>query len=96
MISALYVNGTLQKSAEGKTQYTYTLSAISADCTIRAEFMPAAEYEKLQNASNPEANGDDDSGDGSSAGLIVAIIIIVVAIAGAAALFIVKWRQEKF
>ena len=96
VISALYINGALQKAAEGKEQYTYVLSAISADCDIRAEFMQASEYEKLQGNSGAEISTDGSDEGGSNVGLIVAIIIIVVAIGGATALFIVKWRQEKF
>jgi hypothetical protein len=58
--------------------------------------MQVSEYEKLQGNSGGENSADGSDEGGSNAGLIVAIIIIVVAIGGATALFIVKWRQEKF
>lgn len=41
------------------------------------------------------SEGNEDEGH-SYAGLIVALVIAFVAVGGAAALFIVKWRQEKF
>lgn len=53
-------------------------------------------------SSVPEQTGslsissEDEPSGKSYAGLIVALVIAFVAVGGAAALFIVKWRQEKF
>ncbi len=57
--------------------------------------------EDTSDVSGEDASGNvsdvSESGKGGGANTVIAIVIIVlVAVAGAAALFIVKWRQEKF
>ncbi len=101
IISAVYVDGVPVAGAAGKTAFLYTESNVSADHKIRVEYLSAdvnyqivgnvaVEVEESSVESIPEAP------QRSNTGLIVALVIIFVAIAGAAALFIVKWRQEKF
>ncbi len=96
VISALYVNGTLVKDAEGKLTYGYQLQGVTADCNIRVEFMTQSDYQELTGVNLNNSGDGEGAGSRSNADLIIAIVIIVVAIAGAATLFIVKWRQEKF
>jgi Fe-S cluster assembly scaffold protein SufB len=87
--------------AAGKTAFLYTESNVSADHKIRVEYLSAEEnYEIIDNVaviveeSSEETSVEAPTRDNT--GLIVALVIIFVAIVGAAALFIVKWRQERF
>lgn len=43
-----------------------------------------------------DTDPSEDSDEGGNGTLIVVLVIVLVAVLGAAALFIVKWRQEKF
>lgn len=81
VISAIYVDEQALVGVEDGTTYRYTIPSVTGNHTIRAEF-------KL-------FEGTDQPAGRSYAGLIVALIIAFVAVGGAAALFIVKWRQEK-
>lgn len=83
VIKQLLVDGLAVSDAAGKSEYTYTFNKVETDHTIAAEFVLAGDF------SNTESGGTNTT-------LIVTLIIIFVAVAGAAALFIVKWRQEKF
>lgn len=101
IISALYVDGKPVAGAAGKTAFLYTESNVSADHKIRVEYLSAEEnYEIIDNVaviveeSSEETSVEAPTRDNT--GLIVALVIIFVAIVGAAALFIVKWRQERF
>lgn len=49
-----------------------------------------------QQTSSFSISSEEEPAGKSYAGLIVALVIAFVAVGGAAALFIVKWRQEKF
>ena len=69
---------------EGFNKYVHIFEKVGANHTIKVEFV--ANGETSDNSTDSDGNGT----------LIVVIIVIVVAIAGAAALFIVKWRQERF
>lgn len=82
VIAGLYVDEQPVAGASGGVTYRYTFSSVTGNHTIRVEFEPIVIDPAPENRSH--------------AGLIVALIIAFVAIAGAAALFIVKWRQEKF
>jgi hypothetical protein len=43
-----------------------------------------------------DSDASEDSEEGGNGTLIVVLVIVLVAVLGAAALFVVKWRQEKF
>ena len=101
VISAVYVDGKPVAGAAGKAAFLYTESNVSADHKIRVEYLSAEEnYEIIDNVaviveeSSEETSVEAPARDNT--GLIVALVIIFVAIVGAAALFIVKWRQERF
>lgn len=83
VIKQLLVDGLPVAEAAGKTAYTHGFTKVEKDHTITVEFMAAG-------------GEQGDSSDGGNTTLIVTLIIIFVAVAGAAALFVVKWRQEKF
>lgn len=86
VISSLLVDGAEVTEALGQTKYVYDdFKNVSKDHTIAAKFMVKADYDA--SVSN--------NGGGSSA-LVVSLIIIFLAVAGAATLFIIKWRQEKY
>ena len=85
IIKQVLVDGIAIDSANGQRIFNHTFENVTADHTISVEFEPT------------EATGGDGEDDDSSfATVIVILIVALVAIAGAAALFIVKWRQEKF
>ena len=71
-------------NVEGLNTYIHIFESVGADHTIQAEF-----------AANTVVSdtAEESSGNGT---LVVVLIIVFVAVLGAAALFIVKWRQEKF
>ena len=83
VIKQLLVDGQSVEGVEGLTVYNYTIENVTGDCVIKVEFLATE-------------GADKDSGNGTLTTVLVILIIVVVAIAGAAALFVVKWRQEKF
>ncbi|MBO5870417.1 MAG: hypothetical protein J6Q89_06670, partial [Clostridia bacterium] len=82
-IKQLFIDDKSFAGIEGLGSYTYTFENVTENHTIKVEFMT-------------NKNVDEDSGNGTLTTVIVILIIVLVAIAGAAALFVVKWRQEKF
>ncbi len=82
-IKQILVDGEALESVEGLKSYNYTFENITESHTIKVEFIS-------------DGTADGDSGNGRLTTVIVIMVIAFVAIAGAAALFIVKWRQEKF
>ena len=85
VIKQVLVDGKSVEGVSGLKSYVHEFKNIGANHTISVEFRVDAN------------SGDDDSGDKSNGGTVVAVLVIVfVALAGAAALFLVKWRQEKF
>lgn len=84
VISSLLIDDEEEEDALGQTNYEKLFSAVSEDHTISVTFMMTEDYENSVDAS------------GSNSGLIVSLIIISLAAAGAAVLFIIKWRQEKY
>ncbi len=101
IISAVYVDGVAIEGPAGRTAYLYVASDVSADHVISVEYLSADNnYEIVDNVaviveeSSEPVSSEPPARDNT--GLIVALVIIFVAIVGAAALFIVKWRQEKF
>ena len=84
VIKQVLIDGILADVATDQRIFNYTFENVTADHTISVEF------EAIDKA------GDGEEDDGGFATIIVILIIALVAIAGAAALFIVKWRQEKF
>ena len=79
-ISSLRVDGVEIGEAAGKLTFQYSFKVTSQTHSVVASF--AAE------------KAEESGGGSSKVGPILAIIL--VALAGAAALFIVKWRQEKY
>lgn len=85
-IKQILVDGVAIESAAGQRIFNYTFENVNEDHTISAEFELIA----------TDPTGGDGEDDGTMTTVIVILIIVLVAVAGAAALFIVKWRQEKF
>ncbi len=73
------------QNVEGLTTYIYIVESVSENHVIKVEF--AANEASDQ----PVTTEPDNTGT-----VIVVLVIIFVAVLGASALFIVKWRQEKF
>ncbi len=91
VIKQILIDGVAVEAAVGQRIFNYTFENVTEDHMISAEFEP------VEGAIGDLSDGDDDSeDDGSYATIIVILIVALVAVAGAAALFIVKWRQEKF
>ncbi|MBO5914400.1 MAG: hypothetical protein J6Q72_03545 [Clostridia bacterium] len=84
VIKSVRVDGNEISDAIGQKIYSYTFEDIRENHTINVEFEADATV------------GGEDQSSGGLTTVIVILIIVLVAIAGAAALFIVKWRQEKF
>ena len=84
VIKQVLIDGVPADEAVGQRVYNYTFETITENHTISVEFVL-----------NGTASGGEDE-EGGFATVIVILIIALVAVAGAAALFIVKWRQEKF
>lgn len=72
------------EGVEGLSKYTHVFERVGVNHTIKVEFFENGE---------PSGTSADKGGSGT---VLVVIIVIIVAVAGAAALFIVKWRQERF
>lgn len=94
IIAAVYVDNTAIPQVAGTTSASYSFDNVTGNHTVSAMFIPADSEYVIQNnvaqivtTTEPEPH--------SNVGLIVALVIIFVAVAGAAALFIVKWRQEQ-
>ncbi|MBR5746498.1 MAG: hypothetical protein IKX92_04480 [Clostridia bacterium] len=79
-ISSLRVDGVEIGEAAGKKTFQYSFKVTAQNHRVNAQFASAKE--------------EETSSGSSKTGPILAIIL--VALAGAAALFIVKWRQEKY
>ena len=98
MISVVYVDGVAIAGAPTQSTFVYTFDNVTTNHTVTAEFIASnTEGRVVDNKFVPAEPTVSEEPDGTSyTGLIVALIIIFVAIAGAAVLFVVKWRQEKF
>ncbi len=97
IISAVYVDNIPVAGAAGKDSFRYEFTGVTGNHTIRAVFIPAdSNYQIISDVATVQGEDTSDEGGKTNAGLIIALVIVFVAIAGAAALFIVKWRQEKF
>lgn len=98
MITAVYVDGVAIEGAPMQGSFVYTFDNVTTNHTITAEFLPSGtDGRVIDNVFVPiETNTSEEPEPTSYTGLIVALIIIFVAIAGAAVLFVVKWRQDKF
>lgn len=83
VISRIFVDDVELDHVAGLSTYTHTFENVSNDHTIKAEFA----------LSGTISEDGDDTGNRS---VVVVLIIVLVALLGAAALFFVKWKQEKF
>ncbi len=83
-VKQILVDGKPMEGVEGLQKYEFTFEKVGANHDIKVEFMSTGAVSQTK---------EEESGNGT---LIVVIIVVFVAVAGAAALFIVKWRQEKF
>lgn len=86
VIKQVLVDGIAADAAAGQRIFNHTFENVTSNHTISVEFEPT----------ESTGNGEEEDDDGSFATVIVILIVALVAVAGAAALFIVKWRQEKF
>lgn len=84
VINTLLIDGNSVSDASGKATYEKEFETVVASHTIHATFVKEGDY-KPNNVLEE-----------NNSSLIVTLIIIFVAIAGAALLFIVKWRQERY
>ena len=97
IIAAVYVDNVPVAGAVGGYDFSYQIPSVTGDHEIRAEFIASGtNYTVINNVAVPQDGTSQDEKDGPNVGLIVALVIVFVAVAGAAVLFIVKWRQEKF
>ena len=85
VINSLIVDGVEVAGASGETSFTYPFDMVAMDHSISATFVLRENY-KPPVTDTPS----------NKSGLIVSLIIVFLAIAGAAVLFIIKWRQEKY
>ncbi len=95
VIKKVLVDGQIVPNAVDISTFTYSFDNVTADHTIKVEFGKVEVQEPVSSEAEsvPVENPNDGESDNTT---IVILIIAFVAIAGAAALFIVKWRQEKF
>ena len=84
-VKQILVDDVAIENVEGAKNYIHIFENVGANHTIKVEFVADA-----------VDSGDDSESDGGNGTLIVVLVIVVVAVLGAAALFIVKWRQEKY
>ena len=84
VIKQVLIDGISAEAAIGQRIFNHTFENVSSDHTISVEFEAT------------EAPTDGEEENSGFATVIVILIVALVAVAGAAALFIVKWRQEKF
>ena len=97
IISAVYVDHVPVAGAAGGLTFSHKLTAVTGNHEIRAEFIPSgSNYTVVNNVAVLQGETSTDDTNKPNVGLIVALVIVFVAVAGAAVLFIVKWRQEKF
>ncbi len=94
-IKSISVNGVLKEIDENEEKQIVALS-ITSDHAVDVKFAlkenaPADESSKADDSS--ASDGNEDEGGFNP---VPVLIIAFVAVAGAAALFIVKWKQEKF
>ena len=87
-IKQITVNGVAIVDAEGKQSFTKEIFDIKENYTIEVEFKSETVVSVPDDVITNEEKEDLT--------VLVILIIVFVAITGAAALFIVKWRQEKF
>ena len=97
IISAVYVDHIPVAGAAGGLTFSHKLTSVTGSHEIRAEFIPSgSNYTVVNNVAVLQGETSGDDTNKPNVGLIVALVIVFVAVAGAAVLFIVKWRQEKF
>lgn len=83
-IDRVVVDGIVVEGANGRERFEGKLENVSCDHTIEVEFALI------------EETNTDDSENGGNVGRVIAILVVVfVLLAGAAALFIVRWYQDK-
>ena len=94
VIESIKVNGQLREIEENLTEYTLPM-IVSESYAIDIKFTlkNSAAVDESDDAND---DGDDDDGDSDGFNPVPILIIAFVAVSGAAALFIVKWKQEKF
>lgn len=95
IIAAVYVDDVAVSGAAGTGSFRYAFENVTGNHAIRAEFIPADSNYRIENNIAKIQADTPAEPTRSYTGLIVALVIIVLAVAGAAALFIVKWRQEQ-
>jgi len=94
VIESIKINGQLREIDENLTEYTIPI-IVSESYAIDIKFAlkEGAVADESGDASD-DSKDEDDGSDGFNP--VPVLIIAFVAVSGAAALFIVKWKQEKF
>ncbi len=94
VIESIKINGQLREIDENLTEYTLPI-IVSESYAIDIKFAlkEGADVDESGDASD-DSKDDDGGSDGFNP--VPVLIIAFVAVSGAAALFIVKWKQEKF
>ena len=97
IISAVYVDGKAVPGAAGEASFLYSFDRVTTDHTLSATFIPAAsDYTVSDGVAVITSGEESDGGSPVNVGLVVSLIVIAIAVIGAAVLFIVKYRQERF
>ena len=97
IISAIYVDGIPVAGAPTQTQFSYTFANVTADHSISVTFIPAAsDYTVSGDVAVLNSETSEDGGSPVNVGLIVSLVVIAIAVIGAAILFIIKYREERF
>ena len=96
IISAVYVDGKAVPGAAGEASFLYSFDRVTTDHTLSATFIPAASDYTISDGVAVVTSEEGEDGSPVNVGLVVSLIVIAIAVIGAAVLFIVKYRQERF
>ncbi len=94
-IESITVNGELRHIEENILDHTIPI-IVGKDYFIDIKFAPEESATPEDNSTANSSSDKTDGGDSDGFNPVPILIIAFVAVAGAAALFIVKWKQEKF
>ncbi len=96
IISGILLNGAVYEIDEGISEYSLRM-VVEKDYAVDIKFELKAAGSTSQDPAESQTSKDEkDDNDQGGSNLIPILVIAFVAVAGAAALFVVKWKQEKF